>query len=254
MTSQVKTTRFWFAWTFASLLVYPLTAIFALAFSMVWFPTMEAVFPSATNYDYNYGSTAHDIYMLLTLTFAGGIVGMAVGLLQSKVIERYFQFSPKYWKRATVVGGLIAAPVMAFSVIGLSDYMSANYWQLSFSEHYQTLNSLVNVLPMVLYVTVMSAVQLFVLRHYVRNAWLWIIANAVAGFMFSMLVTVAFNPGFGDWLIAAIAQGAITGFAMLWLLHNLNKDNLVNDEPDYAYQHVPIDTDDSEPSIWDDAI
>lgn len=254
MTTTTNTTRFWLAWTFASLLVYPLVIIFFLAFSMVWFPMMEAIVPNVTTYDYSYNSSAHDIYMLVTLSIAGGLVGMAVAILQASVLKRYFHFVPKYWKRATVVGGFIAAPVMAFAVIGLTDYMTANYFALAESGQFSVFNTLTNVMPMVLYVTVMSTVQAFILRKYVRSAWLWIGANAVAGLMFSMLVSVAFNPSFGDWLLAAVAQGAITGFAMLWLLHNLSKEAEAEKEPEFAYQHVPIDTDDSEPSVWDDAI
>jgi len=246
MTAQIKTTRFWLAWIAASLLVYPLVIAFALAFSMIWFPTIGAMFPAFDGVTPTSTATTH-IVTLLTLVGFGGIVALTVGILQANVIKRYFHFELKYWKRATAIGGLVGAPVTAFALFGLYDYMYANYMPLFNSGQFEAYNVLLNALPMVMYVTVMSVVQVVVLREYVRNAWLWILANAVAGFMFSMLVTVTFRPGFIDWFLAAVAQGAITGFAMLFLLHRLTDESDDDDSsgtPDYAYQHVPIDFDD----------
>jgi len=248
MTSQIKTTRFWLAWSFASLLVYPLVAVFLLAFSMFWFPTMEAIFPSLDGIS-SAGPTTDMIFTMLTLTAGGGIVAFTVGVLQVNTIKRYFHFRLPNWIRATVAGGLIGAPVTAFVVISLSNHMSGNYWQLVESGQFYLWDTLLNILPMTLYVTIMSAVQLIVLRQYVRSAWLWILANAIAGLMFSMVAMVTFRPGMIDWLLAAIAQGAITGFAMLWLLHRLTNDSDDDNDGDgrrFAYQRVPIDKDDRE--------
>ena len=245
MTAQIRTTRFWLAWIVASLLVYPLVIAFALAFSMIWFPTVEALFPAFEEVTFTTTATTH-VMTLLTLVGFGGIIALAVGVLQANVIKRYFHFEMQYWKRATVIGGFIAAPVTAFALFAMHDYMNANYWQLFETGQFEAYNTLINILPMVMYVTVMSVVQVVVLRQYVRHAWLWILANAVAGLMFSMLATVTFRPGVVDWLLAAIAQGAITGFAMLFLLHRLTDEGDDDDggTPEYAYQHVPIDIDD----------
>ncbi len=237
--SQIKTTNFWLAWIFASLLVYPITAIFVFAFSMIWFTAAQALFPAV-----NQAGFLSDVYTLATIIAFGGVIALAVGMLQANVLKRYFHFTPQNWQRATVIGGLVAAPVTGFIMFGLNDYMSVNYWELVESGQFEILSLLLNVLPMMMYVTVMSVVQAIVLREYVSSAWLWIVANAVAGLMFSMLAMVTFDPGFGDWLLAAIAQGAITGFAMLWLLHRLTKEEEEADEPEFAYQHVPIDIDD----------
>ena len=244
MTSHIKTTRFWLLWIVASLLVYPMVAVFTIAFGMLWFPAMETMFPSPDGYSAS-AQTYSEVYTFLTVVGFGGIVALAVGLLQASVMKRYFHFTPQYWKRATVIGGLIGAPVTAFAIFTLGNYTSANYSQLVALEQFEILQKLISILPMVMYVTIMSIMQAIVLRRYIRNAWLWILANAVAGFMFSMVATMTFNPGFGDWLLAAVAQGAVTGFAMLWLLHRLSEEaNGDNNDGDFAYQHVPIDMDD----------
>lgn len=244
MTSRIKTTRFWIAWIVASLLVYPLTAVFTIAFGMLWFPAIESIFPSSDGFS-SATQTISEIYTFLTLVGFGGIIALAIGVLQASVIKRYFHFTPQYWKRATIIGGLIAAPATAFALFALNSYTTTHYWQLVESGQFEILQRLMGLLPMVMYVSVMSVVQVVVLRRYVRNAWLWILANAVAGFMFSMVATMTFNPGFGDWLLAAVAQGAITGFAMLWLLHRLTEEaENAGKDADLAYQHVPIDMDD----------
>lgn len=242
MTSRITSlTRFWLAWIFVSLLVYPLTAIFVLAFGMILYPLIGAVMGGMGMVD----PASADVYSIFMLTGFGGIVALAVGILQAKTIKRYFYFAPEYWITATVIGGLIAAPITGFVLYGIHEYMAVNYWAIVENGQFWMLSKLTRILPMMMYVTVMSAIQMLVLRHYVRNAWLWIIANAIAGLMFSMVATVTFNPGFGDWLLAAVAQGAVTGFAMLFLLQNLAKEDDDDDgDREYAYQHVPIDIDD----------
>lgn len=255
MTSHIKTTRFWLAWIFASLLVYPLVVLFMIAFSMVLSPIFTAMSSDTFFYSSVNDSVVEVVYFLLLSSGVGGIVGFAVGLLQQSVIKRYFHITVNNWRRATVTGGMIAAPVMVLTIHGMTSSLNDNYWQLYQSGLFSPLSSLLSIMPMVLYVTVMSAVQIVILRRYVNHAWLWIMANAVAGLMFSMLVNNAYEPGISNWILAAIAQGAVTGFAMLWLLHHLNTEVEIDEKQEFAYQHVPIDIDEpSEPSVWDDAI
>lgn len=255
MTSHIRTTRFWLAWIFASLLVYPLVALFLAAMTMVLSPIFHAISPSIYPYSGANNTILGIIYTLLVSSGIGGVVGFAVGLLQQSVIKRYFHFSINYWRRASVVGGMIAAPVMVLAIYGMNNYISNNYWQLYESGLYSFMNSVQAIIPMVVYVTVMSAIQIVILRRYVSHAWLWIMANAVAGLMFSTLVSNAYDPGVSNWILAAIAQGAVTGFAMLWLLHYLNNETEIEEKQEFAYQHVPIDTDEpADPSVWDDAL
>gem|GEM_PF-2018889 len=255
MTSHIRTTRFWLAWIFASLLVYPLVIISLIALSMVLSPILTMVSPETYYYSGASNATLETIYLLLFSSGVGGIVGFSVGLLQKSVIKRYFYFELHNWRRATVIGGMIAAPVMALSIHGVNTVISDHYWELYQSGLYNPLNSMISMLPMVMYVMVMSAIQIVILRRYVKHAWLWILANTVAGMMFSMLVSSSIDPDLGNWLLAAIAQGAVTGFAMLWLLHHFNRQIEIDEQQEFAYQHVPIDMDDpSEPSVWDDAI
>lgn len=247
MKSNIKTTRFWLAWIGASLLVYPLVIAFLIAFIMVLSPIADIFVDS---YD-GYSVALEMLYLMGFSTIVGGMIGFAIGMLQKSVIKRYFNIDMKHWQRTTVVGGMVAAPAMVFTLDALTQYTSQNYWQLLATGQYYTLTELTNILPMILYVAILSTIQIVILRKYVQNAWLWILANTVAGLMFSMLVNSAFDPGFGNWLLAAIAQGAVTGFAMLWLLHRLNQP--IEEEPELAYQHVPIEIDDpSDPSVWDD--
>lgn len=241
MTSRIRTTRFWLEWTFSSLLIYPITAILTVMFVMFWFPLMEMLAPSV----YLYRSadlTLSDIFILLSVVVFGGMVAFAVGLLQARVVKRYFRYELQHWKRATAIGGAIAIPVMLVVMIVLDAYM-ANNWQLREFGGFETMNMIMSIAPMTLYVSIMSVVQAFVLRKYVRDAWLWILANAVAGFMFSMVFVTAFSPSVWNWLLAAVAQGAITGFAMLWMLQRLAKDTQDDADAGFAFQHVPIDID-----------
>lgn len=258
MTSHIRSTRFWLAWIFASLMVYPLVIMFLIAFSMVLSPILTTMSPQTYFYPGESNATLETIYILLVSSGVGGIIGFSVGLLQKSVIKRYFHFELHNWRRATVIGGMIAAPVMALSIHGVNAVISNHYFELYQSGLYNTFSSIVTLMPMIVYVTVMSMIQIVILRRYVSHTWLWILANSVAALMFSMLVSISYDPyypHFANWLLAAIAQGAITGFAMLWLFHHFNRQIEIDEKQEFAYQHVPIDIDEpSEPSVWDDAI
>ena len=245
MTTRIKTTRFWLEWTFSSLLVYPITAILTVVFVIVWFPLMEML--TSTMYVYRQADlTMSDIFILLSVAVFGGAVSLSVGLLQARMVKRHFHIELQSWKRASAIGGAVATLAVLFTMVALDAHMNAYSWQLREFGGFQTMDTIMHIAPMTLYVSIMSVVQAFVLRRYVRDAWLWILANAVAGFMFSMVFVNAFSPSVWNWLLAAIAQGAITGFAMLWMLTRLTKDNQ-DDAADssFAFQHVPIDVDDN---------
>lgn len=256
MTHRIKSTRFWFSWIVASVLVYPLAIALFFLFSIAWTPVAEILLPDAQFYDpiTYYSSSLFTVYQMLYLGFVGAIIGWSVGVLQKAVVRRHFRIELSYWRRVSTIGGLIAAPVMLFTVNSVSSHLSENYTVIYQAGDMSFYQGLINILPMTVYVSVMSFVQLIILRKFVKHAWLWIGANAVAGFMFSMVVVGVYNPGFGDWLLAAIAQGAVTGFAMLWLLHRLNRQTQEGNKQEFAYQYVPIeDEEPRDPSVWDDA-
>lgn len=252
MTSHIKTTRFWLAWIFASLLVYPMVIACFVALSMILSPIFTAISPTY----YGVSNIALDtMYLIVMSSGIGGIVGFCIGLLQQSVIKRYFHITFHRWQRATIIGGMIAAPVMTIAMQSVNSVISNSYWELYETGLAHPLTTLTAIMPMVMYVTVMSAIQVVILRRYVSHAWLWIMANGIAGFMFSMLVSTSFEFGIGNWILAAIAQGAVTGFAMLWLLHYFTNEVEIDEKQEFAYQHVPIENDEpSEPSVWDDAI
>jgi hypothetical protein len=258
MHTRIKASRFWLVWIAASLAVYPMAIILLALFSIVWNVAWQAVLPNRSGFMFdvfNQRSSAYFLYQFLTLGAAGGLIGFGVGMLQGDVVKRHLHIDLSYWRRATVVGGIIAAPILLLASTALSDYFNANYWMIYQSGQRDLFQLLEAVLPMTLYVSVMSILQTIILRRYVKQAWLWVLANSVAGLMFSMLARTAFDPGFFQWLLAALAQGAVTGFAMLWLFLRLNKPEAQPLEP--AFQYVPIDIDNEEPrdpSVWDDAI
>ena len=67
--------------------------------------------------------------------------------------------------------------------------------------------------------------QAFVLNYYVRGAWVWILANIVAGVVFFSLLAFgalswAATPFITILLIFLIgaAPGIVTGFSLVWLV------------------------------------
>jgi hypothetical protein len=78
---------------------------------------------------------------------------------------------------------------------------------------------------MPVFVLVVSVFQWLSLRHAVRQAWLWILGNGIAGIVFSGVLTrnqsyFGGNVPFlalGIIALAVLGQGFITGYVMLFL-------------------------------------
>ncbi len=90
------------------------------------------------------------------------------------------------------------------------------------------------LLLMPLFALCLSAVQWWELRKRVHGAWLWMLANGVGGLVWSMLFLRNDSAHvLGFWLLA---QGAITGGALLWLFQTTGWHD--PDSPIAYYEHV----------------
>ncbi len=255
MIRPIQSQRFWFIWIAASIAVIPLIIILGFIISMVWTTlTAQVLLPSNASYIYptSFDSSANfQIFQLINLGTWGAVMGLCVGILQKAVINRRLNLNVRGWRRVTLFGGIAGLVLLLFASNGVKSIYDAFYLDIYRLKAQGIFQLIFGVLPFVFLPMMLSIPQALILRRYVRSAWLWVLANAVGGFVFGMLVQGR-STGFADWVLAVVAIGAITGFALLWLLHRLPKQT--HDENHLAYVPVPIETDEKprNPSVWDE--
>lgn len=224
------TTLAW--WIATSVMVYPL-AVMALA--IVGLPLMyfSPVLFSAS------GSTFNWIFVIIAVPLAGAIIGMVIAFLQRRVLRNNLYWTADKWYKWTMIGGAVAASLVAIIGAVFADSIYNNGPPL---------------FMMPIFLAVVSSFQFIALRHAVKQAWLWIIANIVGGIVFA---AVPLNnqvdyynsnsefTSLGIGILAVVSLGFITGFVLLFLFEK--KLLPMRPESDEDKQEEPK-------SVWDRAI
>ena len=209
---------FLWRWLVASVLVWPLALILGVVSGVVGFSVSGTLNPLFNT--------------ILTIGLAGGTVGIAIGLLQRNIIDSQFDWEAPRWLLVSMLGGLLGGLILLVLGPSLS----------SMSDPFYNLNFFFDVpLLMPLYMLPVSAAQWWALRYRVEGAWLWVLANGVGGLVWSLIVTDtnALSDTITYGLLATLAQGAITGGALLWLFQTARREAAPS--PVAYYEHVDED-------------
>jgi hypothetical protein len=103
---------------------------------------------------------------------------------------------------------------------------------------------MLQLLLMPLFAFGLSAGQWVVLRDMAHQAWVWIAGNTSAAIVFGGLLLLNPSPlpgSFGIFIwfvVAAMAQGAVTGYVILWLYDHLRRTRDDEREPAPVYLEV----------------
>lgn len=166
---------------------------------------------------------------LLLLILPGALVGYIVGDAQSSIMRDTLRWWSPQWARRSAIGGLMGGVLV----------LALNYiFDASISDHLQW------VVSMPLFVLCLSIGQWSALRHMTADAWLWIVGNLTGGIIFSSLVFINAPVMQAPWLqfvwfvVAAAAQGAVTGYVIIWLYERLRRTP--DDEREYARVYVEV--------------
>jgi hypothetical protein len=204
-TAQIDPNRFLRHWLINAVLVWPVVAIACL---VLWSPL--TLFLTMLG-GYRAFSFLSEIASLLSLVIMPSLViGYFVGNFQRNLLADELHWDIESWQRQTVVGAILGAILV---VLG-SFFKFGN----SFEQE--------SVFVMPLFVLGLSFAQWFSLRRESRHAWLWILGNITGGIVFSSLLLLNHVESLasvdslvllGWWLVAATAQGLVTGIVMLYL-------------------------------------
>ncbi|MYD11725.1 MAG: hypothetical protein F4X02_16980 [Chloroflexi bacterium] len=220
---------FFWACTSAGLAVYPLAIALAAPAIALMAAIGNSMTPSASQES---GSFGRAIFVAVTAICTGS----AIGILQKQLVSRYFNVDLRRWRLLSVIGTCVAFGVIWYSLENEDCLlgMMRNPLGDRFYEFYGFMSSLIYI-PMIQFAFLLSAIQVVYLRKVVRSSWLWLAANVAAGALFFWLFAYAFvGESFMSWLVAAIAQALLVGFAMRYLMTQRRRGGKVKREETFA--------------------
>lgn len=227
-------------WIACSLFIWPLAAVTLSVMLLPLGMIFSAFYPSP------YDAVAYQLYdtarLFLLAPIVGAGVGFSMALLQRWLLRSKLYWAADNWRKWSIVGGIVAACVL----------LAANYFVILLPSQFIYQNFAVLAMPV--FITIVSVFQYLSLRHAVKDAWLWILGNLVAGMVFSGLLLNNQTSAYDDAelynlfmiILAPTVLGTITGFVMLFLFEKkLLPMQPENGQPEEA-NHPK--------SIWDEAI
>lgn len=229
-------------WIACSIFVWPLAAV-SLAVTLLPLGFVLTIFEPA------YGSPAYQYYefvmLMIVAPIFGAVIGVSMNLLQNWVLRTKLYWAAYDWRKWTIMGSIVGAYAVLLAAYA-ADFLISGYhnWAM--------------VLAMPVFVTVISIFQYIPLRDAVKDAWLWVMGNAVGGIVFSGLLANNFSTSYynrtselqqvGAMILAPLILGAITGYVMLFLFEK----KLLPMQP--VPVPIPVEDPNRPKSIWDDAI
>jgi hypothetical protein len=234
---EIRPRAFLIGWLVGGVLVYPIAIVFLAA---LW-GGLALVFGSfrPNNDGLNFIGAA------AAFLVSGAAIGFCVGAVQRWLLRRYLCWTADRWRRYSTIGGTVGAAV-SMLVYGFARELLRRR-----TGYYAPVDTAAMVV-MPLFVGVVSVMQWMTLRHAVKQALLWVMANVVGGLIFSGMFWVNGPRMDRDmvWIIPFIAvfgQSFITGFVILWLFEKLAYPITDDDDEDEGLPRKPR-------SVWDEAI
>ncbi|MEM9951734.1 MAG: hypothetical protein AAF846_09050 [Chloroflexota bacterium] len=222
-------------WILGSIVIFP-QAVFVLA--IVTVPSIIIIsnlIPSRILY-----SGLSDVFIWIGVGVGGGIVGICIASWQRWLLRTKFYWAADGWYRWTIIGTSLGA-LIAYLIFRIADWVTVSYLR---SE------AMLYVLP--IFLAIIAGFQAVVLRRAVKQSWLWILANFVAGVVYvgiltrndptNVLMTLL------NMMLVLVSLGAITGIVMLFLfeakLHPMQADD----------DEKVLEENTQATSVWDNAL
>lgn len=160
------------------------------------------------------------IFLAILFSSIGLVIGLIFGAIQKAILRMRTREPWRGWLIASAIGGVIAVDILAVLLF----IQGAGYVMWMVMPPSETLFWFGFQIA-VIFFACLALSQVFVLSHYVRGAWVWVLANIVAGVvLFSLLIfgalSMAVSPLITIILIFLVAAspGIVTGFSLVWLM------------------------------------
>ncbi|MGB7339069.1 MAG: hypothetical protein WBC91_09280 [Phototrophicaceae bacterium] len=162
---------------------------------------------------------------LFILGLLFGIIGLAMGLIfgsiQKSILRGHTREPWRGWLISSSIGGSLGV----IAIAAILTTQSMGYIMMSVMPPPDTLLWFAFQI-LIIFFGCLGLCQMIALRQYVHGAWVWILANLVAGIVFYALIAFGFISwavtlwiAIGLGLFVAAAPGIVTGFVMVWLIN-----------------------------------
>ena len=198
MTNSKENTQFLFKWVGFNGLTF-------VAGLLVSFILGFLIFFGPMGYS-SYEDTGTPLEQALMMIAGCIIVGTGLGIVQKKLLSRFFKVS-FYWIISIPVA-LVVVELALFSVSSLVNM-----------EARQETGYVTNVVIFSVYGLVIGLFQFFVLAKYHRNSLLWVLSNFLAlGLGTCIAGSVQDDPlKIATFVAGVLVYGIITGLSLLWI-------------------------------------
>lgn len=230
---RIKPFRLLLWWIACSFFVFPLVIVTVAVIAIPSVSIIAAIVPNY--YQYSFLDTT---LTLVAIPVVGAIIGGCMAFLQRWLLRTKLYWAADKWTRWTMIGGAVGASLAIFAANIIQEVSPIYYYDDEFFLY---------LLP--IFLGVVSMFQVLALRHAVKQSWLWIIANIVAGIVFAgVLIGNQYHSSLylGIILLSVISLGLITGFTMLFLFEK----KLLPMQADVG----EFEDDETPKSVWDRAI
>jgi hypothetical protein len=203
---RIKPFSFMLWWIACSIFVWPLAVVMLGLVLVPLTLALQYLMP-----DLYYSSTSTTLMGIFGVPLLGLTLGLTVAMLQRWLLRNKLYWAADGWRKWSLLGGAIGACIV-YGITSMIDimlpYPESEVWS--------------PFVMMPVYVLSVSAAQWFALRNAVKQAWLWVFGNFVAGMVFSGLLSSYYDGDTNIGVLAmfalgVLAQGYITGYVLLFL-------------------------------------
>lgn len=244
---KIRVLPFFAWWLICTVAVWPLTVV-ALGIALLPLGLLMNVLDTTLRKTELVSETHLSLLISLGgVLLLGFVIGKVIGGLQRWLLRKQLFWAADKWRLWTIVGAMLGSVAVAgLMIVSAALEPSTNFG----GEFYSPPDPLALFVVMPLFTTVVALAQWVRLRHAVRDAWLWVLGNLVAGMLFSSLMTLNdFGmAGLLNIVFAVAAQSLVTAYVMLFLFEK----KLLPMEPDPTSAEGEARV--RQPSVWDEAI
>lgn len=217
MRNLMTNTRFMLLWSLGSIVALFASAIVGFVLFMIGGFTAIAIWGEGIA---ELSADVALIFLAILFSSIGLAIGLVFGGIQKAMLRMRTREPWRGWLIASAIGGILAVDILA--VLLFTE--GAGYLMWTVMPPSETLFWFGFQIA-VIFFGCLGLSQIFILNRYVRGAWVWILANMVAGVvLFSLLafgaLSLAVTPLLAIALIFFIAAtpGIVTGFSLVWLI------------------------------------
>lgn len=224
-------------WIAGSIFVFPVVVV-AVGATMAFLSMISLMASSFVPY------ALWDLASIAIFPIVGGIIALCMAVIQRWVLRSKLYWAADNWVRWSMIGGAVGAIIVGFFIWTYDSYFYRNF------------NEVAYLFAMPIFITTIALFQMITLRDAVKQSWLWVMSNLVAGLVFAGVVSRGTRlAGYGydgdlSILFAAIfsvfALGMITGFTIIFLFEKKLLPMQVDNDDDLASDRTP--------SVWDNVI